>query len=188
LTLKTASSHPLILFLGLLVAVAVPAQDSPDLDRRSLKGIKGVLVYAGVAKSIEETGLLTSIVKTDTELKLRQAGIRVLETDAEFRSTPGSPMLVVAVEGVSHEGVFGFSLSVSLSQSVVLQRDPSLRPVGEFRHSPFIAETWSTTTVGVHVGNPSDYIRSSVNDLVDQFVNAYLSANKDGPTVSRRVR
>lgn len=97
-------------------------------------------------------------------------------------------MLVVAVEGVSHEGVYGFSLSVSLSQGVVLERDPSLRPAGEFRGSPFIAETWNTTTVGVQVGNPSDRIRSSVKDLVDQFVNAYLSANKSSPTVSPRGR
>jgi hypothetical protein len=167
--------------LGLLAAATISAQDNPNLDRRTLRGIKGVLVYAGVAKDIEEAGLRTHVVKTDTELKLRQAGIRVLETHAEFRSTPGSPMLVVAVEGVSHTGAYGFSLSVSLSQNVVLQRDPSLRPVGEFRGAAFSADTWNTATVGVQIGNPSETIRSSVKDLVDQFVNAYLSANHKLP-------
>jgi hypothetical protein len=181
MTLRRAPAHFLGLFLSVLVAVTVSAQDNPNLDRRTLKGIKGVLVYAGVGKDIEEAGLLTDVVKTDTELRLRQAGIRLLERDAEFRSTPGSPMLVVAVEGVSYKGVYGFSLSVSLSQNVVLERDPLLRPVGQFQGATFSADTWNATRIGVQVGNPSDNIRSSVKDLVDQFVNAYLSANKKSP-------
>jgi hypothetical protein len=166
------------LFLVVLGAFTASAQDNPNLDRLTLKGIKGVRVYAGVAKAIEEAGLRTEVVKTDTELRLRRAAIRVLDTDAEFASTPGSPMLVVAVEGVSKKGVYGFDISVSLSQSVTLERDPSLKPLGEFRGATFSADTWITSVVGVTESNPSEDVRSATKDLVDQFINAYLSANK----------
>jgi len=177
-TMKRTSIYVRGLLLGLLVAITVSAQDDPDVARPTLRGIKGVRVGAGVAKDIEEAGLRTDVIKTDTELKLRLAGIRVLETAAEFASAPGSPWLFVAVEGVSQKGVYGFSLSVSLSQNVVLERDPSLKPVGEFRGAKFSAKTWDTTVVGLQVGNPSDNIRSTVKDLVDKFINAYLAANQ----------
>jgi hypothetical protein len=169
------------LLLGLLLVVTVSAQDNPNLNRRTLKGIKGVRVFAGVAKDIEDAGLRTDVIKTDTELKLRLAGIRVLEAGTEFASAPGSPWLFVSVEGVSLKGVYyGFSVSVSLFQNVVLERDPSLKPAGEFLGAAFSAKTWDTTTLGVQVGNPSDNIRSTVKDLIDRFINAYLATNQKG--------
>ena len=134
---------------------------TPDVSRRTLKGIKGVYVLAAVAKDIEDAGLRTDVIKTDTELKLRQAGIRVLETDAEFTSTPGSPGLDVSVEGLSNKEVYGYSVSVSLSQNVLLERDPSLRATGKYRGIPFRADTWNTAVGGLQLGNPSDHIRSN---------------------------
>jgi hypothetical protein len=118
--------------LGLLAAVTVSAQDDPDLKRPTLKGIKGVHVAAGAAKDVADAGLRTDVIETDTELKLRQAGIRVLETTAEFASTPGSPALFVSVEGLSNKEAYGFDVSVSLSQNVLLERDPLLTQTGKY--------------------------------------------------------
>jgi hypothetical protein len=168
-----------ICLLGsLFPALTASAQDIADVDRRTLKGIEGVRVDAGVAKDIEEAGLRPDVIKTDTELELRRARIRVLDTDDDFSSTPGSPWLYVTVEGVSQNGVYGYYLGVSLTQNIVLERDPMLRPAGRYQGITFSAQTWDTAVTGVQIGNPTANIRSSVKDLVGQFINAYLSANK----------
>ena len=131
-----------------------------------------------MAKDIEEAGLRPDVIKTDTELELRRARIRILDTDDDFTSTPGSPWLLVSVEGVSQKGVYGYYISVSLTQDVLLARDPTLRPAGKYQGITFSAQTWNTDVSGVQIGNPTATIRSSVKDLVDQFINAYLAANK----------
>lgn len=166
------------LLCSLFPALTASAQNNADIDRRTLKGLEGVRVFAGVAKDIEEVGLRPDVIKTDTELELRRARIRVLDTDDDFTSTPGSPMLFISVEGVSQSGVYGYYLSVSLSQNVVLERDPMLRAAGRYQGITFSAQTWDTAVTGVQIGNPTANIRSSVKDLVGQFINAYLSANK----------
>jgi hypothetical protein len=163
--MKPASVYVLGLLLSLPAAFTVSAQDNPDLDWRTLKGIKGVRVFAAVAKDIGEAGLRTDVIKTDTELKLRQAGIRVLDTDVEFARTPGSPGLAVSVDGLSNRANYGFCVSVALSQSVLLERDPSLRAIGKYRGLSFTAETWNTAITGMEFGNPSDRIRSTIKDL-----------------------
>lgn len=110
-------------------------------------------------------------------MKLRQAGIRVLETIVEFATAPGSPGLAVSVEGLSNRGNYAFCVSVALSQSVLLERDPSLRMTGKYRGLSFTAKTWNTAITGMEFGNPSDRIRSTIKDLVDKFINADLAAN-----------
>jgi hypothetical protein len=62
-TMKPAFIYVRGLLLGLLAAVAVSAQDDPDLARRTLKGIKGVHVFAGVAKDIEEAGYVPTSLR-----------------------------------------------------------------------------------------------------------------------------
>jgi hypothetical protein len=90
-------------------------------------------------------------------------------------------MLAISVEGLSYKGTYAFCVSVALSQSVLLERDPSLRGTGKYRGLSFTAETWNAAITGVEFGNPSDHIRSTVKDLVDKFINAYLAANQKSP-------
>lgn len=86
-------------------------------------------------------------------------------------------MLIVGVEGASIGDTYGYHVCIYLSQTVLLERDLSLRATGQFRGQSFQADTWSTCVVGVAKGNPSEKIRSTVKDLVDKFINAYLSVN-----------
>jgi hypothetical protein len=167
-----------VLSLLLLAGIDAAAQ-VPDLDLATLKGIKGVNIHVGIAKDIEDAGLGVDAIKTDAELKLRQFGIRVLD-QREAAVAPGTPVLDVAVEGVSLKGTYAFFVSVSLLQNVLLERDLTLRAIGKYRGQPFPAQTWNTGMTGIAFGNPSDTVRSTVKDLVDRFINDYLAANEKG--------
>ena len=60
-----------------------------EMDRKSLRGLKGIaVVVEALQPEAERDGLTKSQIKTDIELKLRQAGIHVLTTEESFK-TPG---------------------------------------------------------------------------------------------------
>ena len=77
---------------GLLLLLTVIRFYVPDLSAQApetLRGLKGFsVIIEELRDDITQAGLTHSILKTDVELKLRKAGIRVLPED-EFL-TPGS--------------------------------------------------------------------------------------------------
>src|SRR5438874_1872074 len=103
---KRLSSQSLTLIISLVVFLSVEGSfgmqtgsraqrlrlttpDTPDV----LKGLKGVYVLVeGIAQDATQDGLRTIDLRTDTELKLRTAGIRVLSHD-EVRKESGRPTL-----------------------------------------------------------------------------------------------
>ena len=75
----------LLSLTGFVVALAclVPSHAAADhLSRtQTLKGLRGVTVFVeGLTPEAEREGLTKLALQTDIELKLRQAGIRVLTT------------------------------------------------------------------------------------------------------------
>jgi hypothetical protein len=108
-------------------------------------------------------GLSAETIQTDVELKLRLAGIRVVTAEEDLK-VPGMPTLYVNPQVLSNSKAM--SISIALDQNVVLDRNGQ-RQVG--------IKTWEVGAVGV---NPSaEGIRSEIKDLVDQFLNAWLSVN-----------
>jgi hypothetical protein len=141
-----------------------------EFSRVTLRGLVGVYVMVIHLKPHEErAGLTIQQIQTDVELRLRQAGIRVL-TQNERLGVPGAPLLEVMVTSVLREdGLCAYRSDVSIYQRVyMLEADTSSATVS----------TWSTgSVVTVGVRNLSASVRGTVRDDVDQFINAYLSVN-----------
>jgi hypothetical protein len=160
----------------LLVAVssATAQDDDPRGERQSLKGLKGVYVLVEDLKAeAERDGLNQASIRTDVELKLRQAGITVL-TKAEAEAAPGAPCLYISVDtkGSQSESLYGVSMKVELKQNVRLDRDPSMWLPG--------VTTWSVEAVGTVGRGKLRNLRDRVKDYADRFINAYLSVNPKG--------
>lgn len=140
--------------------------------RATLAGIGPVHVLVEeISDDLKRSGLSFTTLQTDAELRLRATGIRVA-TEAESFTLPGDPYLYVKVTGLQDKTVsgrqFGYSacVSVSLTQGVRLDRKPSIR---------ISAPTWSVEEIVT--GPSAEIVRRSVRDLVDRFINAYLSVN-----------
>lgn len=140
-----------------------------------LQGLEEVSVLVEPIKpEIEEYGLKTQALQTDTELQLRQYGIKVL-TWGEMPSTSGLPILdievVVLICGKVPLAAAG--ITVRLTEAALLLREPKRLCLG--------AATWQRSYVfQVGLDKIKD-LRGNVKDLVNEFINDYLAANpKDG--------
>jgi hypothetical protein len=145
-----------------------------EMDRKSLGGLQGIgVVVEDLQPDAERDGLTKSQIKTDVELKLRQAGIRVLTIEESFK-VPGSPYLYVNVNTSKNDVLYGafstyaFSLQVVLKQDVTLARDSDLK---------VSATTWETHTLGTVAANNLQDTRRVLGDVIDRFINDYLAEN-----------
>ena len=154
--------------LGCLLGLAgreTWAQDNED-TRATLRGVEGVLVFVeDLGDDVEHAGLTRQQIRTDVELRLRKAGIRIL-TEAERVGMPGAPWLSVNVIVYLHPDtrLAAFRIDVSLQQLAFLATDGSRA----------LVSTWSVGETGI-VGRRRLFdLRNDVKDQVDAFVNAYL--------------
>jgi hypothetical protein len=165
----------LILMVFALCSESIALDD--QLSRDTLKGIQGFPVMVDVASDLREIGITGEQIQMDTELKLRLAGIKV-----EAKVIPGKPALYIFILGLRipklpmESPVYTFYIDVSVVQMVRLERDLTFF---NWIH------TWSIDYIGVRGSrNPDDiknHIRDVNKDLVEKFINAYLSANpKEG--------
>ncbi len=141
-----------------------PAKAQNSFQESSLKGISALFVdveYLPV--SAKPLGLTKETIQTDVELKLRLAGMRVVAL-GEGVKLPGSPYLYVNVN-LTADARAG-SVNIDLEQDALLQRN------GEFATA---VTTWHT---GALMTNPTAQdIRAEVKDVVDKFLNDWLSVN-----------
>jgi hypothetical protein len=145
--------------------------------RATLRGVEGVYVIVEDLKSdVERAGLTRQQLQTDVELQLRKAGIRVFAKQEQFRS-PGQPLLYVNASALLHpNGLAAYNIRVELNQRASLDINTSSASVA----------TWHVGMLGmIGVSRVSDTVRNDVRDLVDQFINAYLSVNpRPAPSVT----
>jgi hypothetical protein len=160
-----------LILVSLITAGAATAADS-DLQRETLRGLKGVQVLVeGLSPEFKDADLEATMVQNDVELKLRQAGIKVV-TKTESSATPGMPTLCISAE-VWHPptGDYVYDVRVELQQPARLEREPKIIADG--------ARTWRSGgaigTSGIAMLNTS--VRDAVADKVDEFIKAYLSVN-----------
>ncbi len=137
---------------------------------KQLSGLKGVFVLVKeLDPDANQIGLTKEIIQQDVELKLRMAGMNVL-TQRERYSEPGKPFLYINLDIINIADSFVYNILVELLQKVRLVRMPDLVHTGT---------TWSKGSKG-HVrlnGMPEQVIRNRIKDLVDLFLNDYLSVN-----------
>jgi hypothetical protein len=102
------------------------------------------------------------------ELQLRKAGIRVFTKEERLRA-PGQPVLSVTTGVLLHSnGRATYTLIVALYQRASL----------DINADSVLVATWDFMVFGsVRVSHISDTGRKYVKDLVDRFINAYLSVN-----------
>jgi hypothetical protein len=151
--------------LFLLLAPIAHAIDSED-TRSSLRGLKGVEVIIDLSPrpEVEQNGLTASAIRTDVELKLRQAGIPVLATEG------GNPWLGVIINVLPSSGtIWPYVITVELRQSAFLLRDSSILALGTV--------TWSVGSFGGVGKQDLRSVRDDAKDQVDKFINAYLAVN-----------
>jgi hypothetical protein len=144
------------------------AQGNFESNRMSLKGLQGLKVIAFVGSGSEQTGLTKNQMQTDVELRLRMAGIKVLDYPT---MVPGNPYLLVVVEALKpQEGSsLPFIAKIQLDQDVTLVRNP--------KHALNVS-TFYVSNIGI--ASPQKLVafsRESIGDLMDTFINAWLSVN-----------
>jgi hypothetical protein len=163
-----------VLFL-LCASQFVQAQIDDATNNDVLKGLKSVLVSTSLSPVAEKFGLTPLQVQTDTELKLRTAGLHIVE-EPEWKqdhSSAGGGWVDLQVTVVLYDDgtqqLLGYSIHLKLMQPVTLNRDTSI--------STF-ATTWSTGGVGIFT--PTSFpekLRARIRDKLDEFVNCYMAAN-----------
>ena len=143
--------------------------DLTEYTRHTLQGLQGVAVVVESIKSdAEQDGLLATDLQADTELKLSQAGIPVLDQD-EWRHTPGRPWLYVSVNTIKYLASYFFSIDVQLKQEVTLPRESSLVTS---------SATWEVGSIGFVISpDLPQKIRDSVSGYVNHFIQDFLSVN-----------
>jgi hypothetical protein len=132
--------------------------DDDEYARRSLAGLTGVdVVIENLSAGADKLGLTKEAIQTDVELKLRLAGMQIVASSSVY--------LWISVT-VTKSGNAA-DMDVELHQPVGLVRDLTiLTPNGS---------TWSEATL---LANPTAAgIRNIIKDLVDSFLNAWLSVN-----------
>ena len=168
---KTKILTMLFLFLGCLV---LPSHVLSQTDSaiKTLNGFDTLKIEVErLAPDLQKAGITTEQIQTDVETKLRQAGLKI-----KSPSEKNAPYIVlfVSVNSIDN-GVGGFAVSVttSLNQLIVLDRNKSLTSV---------ASTWESRSIVSVIKEKVQSIRGFVNLQIDLFVNAHRKANASAIT------
>lgn len=163
----------------ILVFISVPALADNETSTyqqqatSSLRGLHGVGVGVEIKNkspiTLEQHGVTKDQIQTDTEIKLRTAGIKVLSKD-ELLKEPGHPFLLIFIIAKYHPVLRAFliSITVELIQRVQLERAPNILNA---------SSTWTESGVALISKGRVQNIRGSVKNYVDEFINAYLTEN-----------
>ena len=156
--------------VALVVLLLLPGVSQALTDeQKALGGLKGLYVSVDdIQPEVKRLGITKDQIKTDVELRLRKAGVKVL-TEKECTATPGSPFLYVNVNTniVPTSAIFSYAISVGLKEAVMLNRDMGVS-----------ATIWERTVVGNIEKSKISKIRETIGDGVDIFLNDYLAANQ----------
>ena len=154
------------------VFLTTPVQGQVEVvdETGTLRGLEGVEVLVE-SMDIEADwhGFSTVSIRDDVERQLKAADIPVLTSNT---GRP-QPWLYVNVQmragGDRRKSILAVSMSLQLKQAVTLARNPNL--LG-------LATTWSTSD-GVNILQEEnlEQIRNRLQQLVDRFVDAYITAN-----------
>jgi hypothetical protein len=148
----------------LLTVRPVPACGAED--RYGLRGISSVWVLIeSLGPEEANIGLADDAVRTDVELRLRSAGLRVISPEESNKIGVKDNTFLYVNVAVTSDGLAATVLA-KFAQGAYLLRN-SL-PIGT-------VFTWTDVST---LSRPSlDLIRSEINDLVDQFLNEWLKQN-----------
>jgi hypothetical protein len=133
-----------------------------------LKDLKAVTVFVEeLNPQIEKDGLNAATLKTDTEIKLQNAGIQVLPREELYRIKGSVGLFLKAHVSKYNSAGYVYNVRLSLKEEADLLRTGYLAP---------LATTWECE---LSLGLTPDIseIRASAKGLVDEFIDMYLAAN-----------
>lgn len=161
-----------LLCIVLLWAI-LPFQNGYGYDdqtaRDTLRGISAITVsvtYWGRTDS-EPPGLSKDQVKNNVELRLREAGIRVVDPKEAVRLKHVSAELLVLINCMDYQSIYACYLETQLVQAVHVEKND------QFTVTP----TWSVKRFALLGTDRIRVIHEYARDMVDQFLNAYLAVN-----------
>jgi hypothetical protein len=159
----------LTLLLLSLGAPAWPGDEGP-WARSSLKGVTAISVTVGdLASDAERDGLHKDQLQTDVELRLRQAGIKIVaSTVPPDAISLANLVLMVDTLKLPQPPLYAVATTLTFRQLVNLVRDPG---------GVALAATWDTGNLSLRSAGRLRSVRQTVSDLVDKFINAYLEQN-----------
>ena len=143
--------------ITMVVAQLCHGADTEE-ERRTLAGVTAIhVVVEELPAGASNLGLTQKSIATDVELKLRLAGMRVVE----------SSRVLLYVNANLMNNLRAAHVEIELVQPVTLVRDPTIMSV--------LGRTWSA---GNLIVNPSaQFIHDAIKDAVDKFLSAWLSVN-----------
>ena len=147
-------------------------QEDDSDSRKTLSGIKSLdISVSDIGQdAIIQRGLTSSQIQTDVELKLRSSGIKIIPSPKQNPTNVGDPHIFVQITIIKTDNdLVAFDVNFELRQIVSLTRDHSILAY---------ATTWRAGVTGLIPLTRSERIRDVAKDLTDQFINAYLAANK----------
>ena len=148
-----------------LCLISFAFAEDKEITRLTLRGIKEVcVVIESIEPEVQNLGLTQAQVKGDVEAKLREANIAVAP-DVQ-RGRPAVYLYVQVIRPERIERLF-YSVSLSLLQNVVLERDPNVKTN---------TDTWLVRMLGMSSG--IEAIRSDIRSLLDQFIEDYRKVNQ----------
>jgi hypothetical protein len=136
----------------------------------SLRGVKTIAVGITIAEELEILGVSQRTIKTEMELKLRMAGIKVIDYDKATTKIDNS-LLHFYENGLErYDGGIVFNTKLVLIEVVKHIR---------LNDTKIYAGTWQS--LGSIWSTPSkEYYKimmQTINDQVNQFINQYLKDN-----------
>jgi len=138
-----------------------------------LKGIKEVSVQvAEFYPDIEKDGLHADDVRTDVELRFREAGLRVVPLNelAKILSAPTFYVMVNSVQDTEPR-FYAYTAEAGLMESMV----PLRIPVDE---KPWRVRSWGITGVGMARAHlVASIIRTEIRRYAEKFLNDWLADN-----------
>jgi len=181
--LQMGESAQIISFLNRIAAirdVEVPWRDSlttsvpvnrQDFHRLELSEVQdllkdhpGVYFDSGALDSVDDTRSFGTFIRT----QMQGAGVRFL-TEEELETVSGRPVLSVRY-GVRRESagcIIPFSIAMTLTEEVVLARNPDLK---------ISTKIWSRTA-RQNLANRNYTLESALREVVDEFLKDWNSAN-----------
>lgn len=150
----------------LLIPIHFAQADPPEnLPLPVLQGLKGVYVLVEtLGEELTVAGIQRLHIQSYAEVRLMEAGIRVLEHDQAFER-PGIPFLYINIGSFKYDQEsFAVCIDVSLREQVLLLRKEKSPAV--------VATTWRK---GARVGVlPAKFIgrgiRQTVDDAIQEFI------------------
>jgi hypothetical protein len=159
----------LLATLVIVLATSLGLAQDTRSARRSLSELKSLQVKVltdGPEIDFEALGVSGQQLQTDAELRLRSLAIPLAANDEKAEGYLAISLYLL--EDQLRPGYYSYVTKVEVLQPVALQRDETVRTV---------AVTWSTLKFGFAGRLAVVDLRKDINDLVDQFANAYLEQN-----------